>query len=40
MENTSINLANYGHGAGFGDDALSQAPQSVLVAPKSSSPES
>jgi hypothetical protein len=29
VENTSINLANYGHGAGFGDDALSQAPQSA-----------
>jgi len=29
MENSSINLANYGHSAGFGDDALSQAPQTA-----------
>jgi hypothetical protein len=26
---TSVNLANYGHGAGFSEDALSQAPQSA-----------
>jgi|SRR5690554_3614877 len=29
MDNASVNLANYGHGAGFGEDALSQAPQTA-----------
>ena len=27
----NVNLANYGHGAGFGDDALSQAPQTAAA---------
>lgn len=29
MDNASVDLSNYGHGAGFGDDALSQAPQTA-----------